>query len=175
MPCNLTLTGIAKDCTPSMGGVQEVYIANREDVSGVTVTSDQITAITMEASAKLKTFRFDPQTASMTSNRTIDLANGVNFVVTDLVLAFRRMETSKRVAISALAVNDLAVIVKDANGKYWYLGYDAPVNASANGGATGTARTDRNGYGITLQDNSRELPYEVLVGDGGVDLDAITE
>ena len=26
----------------------------------------------------------------------------------------------------------------------------------------------------TLQDNSLELPYEILVGDGGVDLDAIT-
>lgn len=175
MACNQTLTGIAKDCTPSMGGVVRVFVANHSDVSGVTVTDEQITAIAMAATAKFKTFAFDPQTASLSSNRTIDLAAGVNFVVSELLLQFRRMETSKRVALAALAVNDLAVIVEDANGKYWYLGFDAPVNASANDGLTGTSRTDRNGYSITLQDNSKEMPYEVLVGDGGVDLSAITE
>lgn len=175
MACNQTLTGIAKDCTPSMGGVRRVFVANHSDVSAVTVTDEQITAIAMAAAAKFKTFNFDPQTASLSSNRTIDLAAGVNFVVSELLLQFRRMETSKRVALAALAVNDLAVIVEDANGKYWYLGFDAPVNASANDGLTGTSRTDRNGYSITLQDNSKEMPYEVLVGDGGVDLSAITE
>ena len=71
------------------------------------------------------------------------------------------METAKRVEISALAVNDLVAIVKDANGIYWYLGYDEPVNASAGDGQTGTARGDANRYTITLQDNSKEMPMEV--------------
>ena len=51
--------------------------------------------------------------------------------------------------------------VKDANGIYWYLGYDEPVNASAADGQTGTARGDANRYTITLQDNSKEMPMEV--------------
>ena len=51
--------------------------------------------------------------------------------------------------------------VKDANGKYWYLGKDEPVNASASDGQTGTARGDTNRYSITLQDTSLEMPYEV--------------
>jgi hypothetical protein len=71
------------------------------------------------------------------------------------------METVKRVEITALALGDLAVIVKDANGKYWYLGKDEPVNASAGDGQTGTARSDANRYTITLQDNSLQMPYEV--------------
>ena len=82
-------------------------------------------------------------------------------MASDLVLVFNRMETSKRVEISALAKNDLVAIVKDANGKYWYLGKDEPVGATAGDGLTGTARADRNGYSITLQDNSLEMPYEV--------------
>ena len=71
------------------------------------------------------------------------------------------MDTTKRIEISALAQGELAVIVKDANGAYWFLGKDAPVKASAGDGLTGTARADRNGYSITLQDNSLELPLEV--------------
>ena len=97
----------------------------------------------------------------MTSTYTIDQASGVKYVTTDLLLQFNRMETTKRVEISALAVNDLVAIVKDANGVYWYLGYDEPVNASAGDGQTGTARGDANRYTITLQDNSKEMPMEV--------------
>jgi hypothetical protein len=71
------------------------------------------------------------------------------------------METAKRVEMSALAQNELVLVVKDANGKYWLLGKDEPVMATAGEGVTGTARGDRNGYSITLQDTSLEMPYEV--------------
>ena len=77
------------------------------------------------------------------------------------MLQFNRMETPKRVEMTALAQNELALIVKDANGKYWLLGKDEPVMATAGEGVTGTARGDRNGYGITLQDTSLEMPFEV--------------
>ena len=85
------------------------------------------------------------------------------------------METVKRIEMEALAMNDLAVIVKDANGKYWYFGYDEPVSASAGDGQTGTARGDSNRYSITLQDNSDTWPYEILVGEEGVDISSIAE
>lgn len=161
MACNQTLSGLVKDCSPSMGGITEVLLANREDVSSVTANSGKISEITMASSAKFKKYSFARNTGSMTSTYTIDQASGVKYVTTDLLLQFNRMETAKRVEISALAVNDLVAIVKDANGIYWYLGYDEPVNASAGDGQTGTARGDANRYTITLQDNSKEMPMEV--------------
>lgn len=162
MSCNSqTLSGLAKDCTPSMGGIVEVYIANSSDVSSVTLTTGKISAITMVNSAKFKKYLFKRNTGSLTSTYTFDKTNGVQFVTSDLVLVFNRMETTKRVEISALAVNDLVVIVKDSNGTFFYLGYDEPVNASASDGQTGTARTDANRYSITLEDVSKEYPYEV--------------
>lgn len=161
MACNQTLSGLVKDCSPSMGGITEVLLANREDVSAVTANSGKISEITMASSAKFKRYSFARNTGSMTSTYTIDQASGVKYVTTDLLLQFNRMETAKRVEISALAVNDLVAIVKDANGIYWYLGYDEPVNASAGDGQTGTARGDANRYTITLQDNSKEMPMEV--------------
>lgn len=161
MACNQTLSGLVKDCSPSMGGITEVLLANREDVSAVTANTGKVTEITMASSAKFKKYSFARNTGSMTSTYTIDQASGVKYVTTDLLLQFNRMETAKRVEISALAVNDLVAIVKDANGIYWYLGYDEPVNASAGDGQTGTARGDANRYTITLQDNSKEMPMEV--------------
>ena len=82
-------------------------------------------------------------------------------MTSELLLQFNRMQTTARVEVTALALADLVVIVKDANGKYWYLGKDEPVNASAGDGQTGTARGDANRYTITLQDESQEMPYEV--------------
>ena len=54
-----------------------------------------------------------------------------------------------------------AVIVLDANGKYWYLGKDNYVECSAGTATTGTASSDANHYELTLSDTSTELPYEV--------------
>lgn len=161
MSCVQTLSGLAKDCAANMGGIVEVLIANFDDVTAVTITTGIVSAITMATSAKFKKYNFAKNTGSLTSTYNIDQASGVKYVSSDLLLQFNRMETTKRVEITALSLGDLAVIVKDANGKYWYLGKDEPVNASAGDGQTGTARGDANRYTITLQDNSLEMPYEV--------------
>ena len=161
MACTQTLSGLTKDCSPSMGGIVEVLIANSADVTSVTANNGIIDTITMAASAKFKKYEFARNTGSLSSNYAIAPENGTRYVQSDLVLVFNKMETAKRVEISALAQSDLVCIVKDANGKYWYLGKDEPVMASAGDGLTGTARADRNGYSITLQDNSAEMPYEV--------------
>lgn len=156
-----------------MGGILEVLLANKSEVT-TTITSGKVTAITMASSAKFHKYQFAPETASMSSNFQVNAQNGTKYVQTDLLLVFNRMETAKRVEIMAMAQGELVAIAKDANGSYWFLGNDEPLVLSAGDGLTGTARADRNGYSATLQDNSLELPYEVLVGDGGVDLDAIT-
>lgn len=161
MPCLQTLSGLAKDCAANMGGIVEALIANFADVSSVSVTDNQISTISMASSAKFKRYSFAKNTGNLTSTYNLDPASGVRYVSSELLLQFNRMETTKRVEITALALGDLVVIVKDANGKYWYLGKDAPVNASAGDGQTGTARGDANRYTITLQDESLEMPYEV--------------
>ena len=161
MSCNQTLSGLVKDCSQSWGGIVEVLLANREDVANVTANAGKVTEITMAGNAKFKKYTFARNTGSLTSTYTIDQASGVRYVTTDLLLQFNRMETTKRVEMSALAVNDLVSIVKDANSIYWYLGYDEPVNAPSGDGQTGTPRSDANRYTITLQDNSKEMPMEV--------------
>ena len=161
MACTQTLSGLARDCDPNRGGIIAVYIANFDDVTAITVTSGQVSGITMDTGKKFKEYAFPKNTGSLTSTYTIDPASGVRYVTSDLVLQFNRMETTKRTEITALALSDLRVICKDANGVFWLLGFDEPVNASQSDGQTGTARSDANRYTITLEDTSAEMPYEI--------------
>jgi len=176
MACNQTISGLAQDCASSMGGVSEVYLANFDDVTAITVASNKVTGITMDTGKKFKRYYFRPGTSSMQSTLNIDVAAGVNFVQTLLTMLFSRMETNKRVEMSALAVNDLRALVRDANGVYWFLGEENPMIANAGDGQTGTARTDANRYSITLEDNNSTFPKEILVGGSdGVDLSSIID
>ena len=160
MSCTQTIAGIARDCSPSMGGIKRAWIANYDDVASVTVTTNKISAITMQSSKTFKEFAFRKGTSSFTSTLNVDPANGVSYVSTEINLVFSKMETVKRVEVAALAVGELAMIVEDMNGILWYFGQEEPVVASAGDGQSGVARTDRNGYSITLMDNCSTFPIE---------------
>ena len=164
MACkSFALSGIAIPCKDNMGGIKEVYIAKSADVSAVALNTEasQIATITMESAAKFKTYKFRKGTANMTSTAASDEAIGNFSVTTELALQFSKMETSKRLEIMAMCLEDVVVIVHDFNGRYWYLGYDFPVTATAATAQTGTAATDLNGYNVTLSDTSAEFPFEV--------------
>ena len=163
MACSQVLNGIAATCETNVGGVREVYIANYSDVSAVTLdeTSNMIKTITMTDTAKFKKYAFKKNTSSMTSTLNVDPANGINFVQTDLALVFAKQETVKRMEIAKLSLGELRVIVLDANGKYWFLGKEEFVSATAGTAETGTNRSDGNKYTITLTDYSSSYPYEV--------------
>ena len=160
MACTQTLNGIAVDCEPSMGGLKVVYIANTSDVASFEITDGQITSITMASGSTFKEYSFRRNTASQTSTLAVDPANGTS-VATDVALSFLKQDTQKRLEISALSIGELILITQDANGRYWFLGKDMPVMASAGGAESGTTYTDGNRYTITLQDNSKDYPYEV--------------
>ena len=164
MACSQTLLGIAQDCSTSQGGIVKAWLTNYAD--GIfTVSADTSgTPVAVSAISSAVTFyeyNFRKGTGSLTSTLNIDDANGINYVSTEVLLQFNRMETAKRTAIAALALGGLAGIVKDGNGKYWAIGVDEAVNATAGTAQTGTAKTDGNYYQITLTDDYRSFPLEV--------------
>lgn len=159
MPCSQTLAGIARDCSSNMGGIKNVYIANFADVDTVTVTSGVVTAITMLSSKKFYKYVFAPFTSSLTSNWNVSPENGTKYVESTLTMVFNKMDATKRLEIVALAQSELVVIVEDNNGTMFYLGYEEGVRLiNGSDGQTGTARGDRNGYTVVLQDVAGELP-----------------
>ena len=160
MACTQILSGIQVDCEPSMGGLKVVYIANYTDVADFQITDGKVTSITMATDKTFKTYSFRRNTANMTSTLAVDPANGAS-VSTDVALSFLKQDTAKRIEISALSIGELIMLVTDANGRTWFLGKDMPVMASAGGAESGTTYTDGNRYTITLQDNSKDYPFEV--------------
>lgn len=176
--CNQTLTGIAKDCTPNMGGIKKLLLCLASSIASVTIdgTTGKITAITFVSDApKFEEFALPKGVASLASSLQVNTENGVNYVQNVLTLAFNRMDTSKRVAVSALSVSECVAIVQDNNGKYWYVGHDEPLTANGGDSGTGAAKTDRNGYGLNMQSEEQSYPYEVETGSGGVSIDSLIE
>lgn len=161
MGCTITLTGIELGCKDNVGGIKEVYIANKDNIVPGTITAGVIQTITKNNSEVFKKYYFRKQSGQMTSTAAISDQNGTIIYTTDLALKFNKMEAAKQQEIMQLAKGNLIVIALDNNGKYWYLGYDNEVIVSANVGATGTNMVDANGYDITFQDVAKQLPYEV--------------
>ena len=52
-------------------------------------------------------------------------------------------------------------VVEDANGEMWFLGANGPLTATAGTGETGTAKSDRNAYTLTLTDESLGFPMSL--------------
>lgn len=153
------LKGLTNDCATSKGGIREVYICDwAKDLFTVGESANTVTAL--KSDAQWFKYYIKRNTSSFTSTATIDLANGVNYVSTELNLVFTRQETAKRVEMSALLLNDVACLVIDSNNKVWVMGKDNPVNATAGTAESGTAASDGNKYSITLTDESDTFMYE---------------
>ena len=169
MACNsIALAGIALGCKTNVGGIKEVYLIKDEDISAIAYKkgtsgdyNEAISAITLKETAKFKVYKFRKGTSQFTSTMTTDEAAGNLSVQTDLALQFSQMETAKRLEIMAMCMESMKGIVLDSNDRFWLLGADYPISASAATGATGTAFSDFGGYNVTLTDNSKEFPYEI--------------
>lgn len=164
MACNsYTLSGLDTICKESsFGGIKEVLVALYDDVVSVTLdaSGETISAITMSSGKTFHQYRLLKSTGGLTSTLNTS-ETSASYFTNEVTLQFMKMETSKRMEIMALMMSACAVIVLDANGKYWYLGKDNYVECSAGSATTGTAASDANHYELTLTDTSAELPYEV--------------
>ena len=163
---SISLAGTNLDCSPSIGGIKTVYLAKYSDIASVTVSSadatkGKITAITLETGGRWYEYQFRKNTGSLTSTLNVDDASGAVYVTNELALVFSKMETAKRLEMSALSLGQLAAVVEDSNGCFWYLGLDDYVSASAGTGETGTAKGDRNAYTLTLSTDSLDWPLEL--------------
>lgn len=164
MGCNsVTLANIARDCESNLGGIRKVYLAIWQE--GIFTTSANPSGDTIvsavDSSVTWYEYNFRKNTGTYESTQTVSDA-GNNYYTNTLTMVFSRMEASKRTAVNALGMGEVAGIVEDCNGKYWTLGFDEPASTTGNSAATGTAKTDSNQYQVVLAADSKELPYEVL-------------
>lgn len=161
MACN-TLTSILKGCDNNIGGITSIYINDQDSVDTTEIIVDTNWTITDFGTlvTQFVPFEFRRNTGMYTEEGNIDLVNGSSFVTQTITLIFHRREASKSKAIKILGEGqrDLALVVGDANGKYWYFP-KAQLTAVAEG--SGTAKADGSKYSITFVAENENLAYEV--------------
>ena len=161
MACNIS-SGISLDCRDSQGGVLYAYIANGP-VDGYTEAAGVISAITVGGVAPtFYKFEFPKQTASFTETVNASTENGTVFYTQELSMVFNKMTAEKRNQLTLMAQNqELLVIVKDGNNKFWTVGLERGAVLSAGTQTSGAAYGDRNGMELTLQGLEAQPTFEV--------------
>lgn len=165
MACSTaTLTGIALDCG-NVGGIQKIYVANVADVSTISVdASGEVSAITMAAAAKFKTYSFRKGNASFTVEGVRDDKNGTYFATTKITAQFNKMDKDKRSELIQLVKANAYVIVLDNNGTYWFVGKDGYVSLTTGSGQSGATMAEGNFYNIELMSETSEIPNTIASG-----------
>lgn len=161
MACSYTLSGISHDCSVNLSGIKRLLLTDWNDVEAVTVTDGQISDVSMGEGKKFYEYIPAKNTGSLTKTLTKDETTGVKYYTNEAVANFNRMSPEKSEELSQLDGAQLAGIVEDMNGYFWYLGYDNYALASAITGQTGAAMDDGNFYTLTVTDYSGRLPYDV--------------
>lgn len=162
--CNVLTGGISKTCDNNVGGIKELYLTEKDNVTAVTLASpgNTISSLTMAPGGEFKKFEFNKNTSTFTEVTTTDQANGSEICVQTITLFLSRREKSKRDILLLLGkFKDLVAIIKDSNDIYWYFGENNGLNLTEKNSETGTAKTDRNGYTLTFVGEEPEDANEI--------------
>jgi len=164
MACT-TLTSILKSCDNNIGGITSIYINDQDSMEGPIVVDTQWTITDFGTlTTQFVPFEFRRNTGMYTEEAAIDLVNGSSFITQTVTLIFHRREAAKSKAIKILGEGqrDLALVVGDANGKYWYFP-NAQLTAVTEG--SGTAKADGSKYSVTFVAEAENLAMEVLASE----------
>ena len=160
MSCALT-QGYVIDCRSGMGGIKEVYLMAKQDVASITEEAGVVSAITKDSGKRFYKYELEKATASLTENFNISVQNGTQFFSPELNIVLNKLQANTRNEILLLSKNSLVAVVKDNNGKYWFVGKERGIELTAGNAATGVAEGDRGGYTLTFTGAEPELAPEV--------------
>lgn len=149
MACNLT-AGIALGCRDNTGGLKTMWITDYTNVASVTSnTGDTITQIS--GSGTFYEFQLIRTSSQHTETVNASLENGTVFYQGETVTFFAKLDQAKRNILKTLAQSQqLAIVIEDNNGDYFYLGQTYGCYVTAGTSVTGLNLGDRNGYNITF-------------------------
>jgi len=150
MSCSLT-TGYALGCRDSIGGIKHIYVQAFNATGSVNTNGNGlVTGFTGYASGSFFEYDLTKATSSMTETLNASVENGTLFYTPEVTFTINKLQTAVRNELRLLARNRLLVIVQDNNSRYWVLGADNGLEATAGTAGTGTAFGDRSGYEMTL-------------------------
>lgn len=163
MPClsNYTLKGMTYDCRANLAGVKRIYLAYWGDVQPlVDFSTQEISAYTMSEGAEWLVYDFPRGAASLTSALNRDDATGNRSWTHTISVTFNKMQASSHMEMMGLAGERLCAVVVTNNGDSWFVGLDGYLGTNSQEAGTGVGAEDRNGYSISMDCNSRWMPFK---------------
>ncbi len=166
MSCDISL-GRKEACKTNVGGLKAVYFINYDPtlLSGATITSDEITALTSSTDAYKYELKGDNNTFEEANENSRD--NGTSFFTQTGALVIKVQDAATQAELTLLSYGRPHVIVEDNNGKFRLAGAENGVEVSVST-ATGGAMGDLNGYNLSFEGKERNLANFVdssLIGD----------
>jgi hypothetical protein len=157
MACT-SLVDLAKDCENNIGGATEIILNDQDQVTSFTVTGHKITAMVHESA--FKSIYFKRNVATLNEEEQRDLNEGSNFVKQTIELGLKRREAAKSAAIKIIGQGqrDLAVVIGDGNGLYWYV---PNAQLATNAGGLGKTKAEGSKYDLTFVAENEFLAYEI--------------
>ena len=164
MACNIT-GGVTLDCVDQNGGIEKIFIANGPAES-FTESAGTITAITVGGSALTPSdffeFEVPRQTSSFTETINVSQENGTLFYDQALTMILNKRDAAVRDQILLLSQNnEMVVVFKDNNGKYWSVGVARGAYMTAGTNVSGVAYGDRSGSELTFSGMEEQPSFEV--------------
>ncbi len=149
MACALT-QGYSLGCRDGVGGIKSVYFIEFDNVSGITESSGNATAIAKANGGRFYKYNLQRATGSWEETYNDDEANGTSFHTQTLSIVLNKMTAAVSQEIKLLAQNRLIAVVENKDGTYWLLGDESGLQRNGGRAGSGTATGDRNGYELTF-------------------------
>ena len=147
MSCLLT-SGITRQCDFAFGGLQNILLANKEEIDSIDKDSNNvITGITMASGATFYEYEFEPETGQ--ALQELQTGSVSRFVLQTLNLQLANVTQNKKEILNNMAIGDMVAIYQDQKNQYFLFGeLGRGLRASTLTLDTGTA--DADGYVITI-------------------------
>lgn len=158
MSCNMTSGYNDRTCTNGKGGIKSVLLFPLGNASGVTISNNEITAITV--SGEVFYYKLKSNLSSYTAPVQVNKDNGTLWYNHSLSMILASDTKELRSEIHLLAQNEVVCFVEKANGTWVALGLEEGLQvADANEYSSGILKSDRQGHVIVLNGmENNEVP-----------------
>lgn len=170
MSCNVTLADISYSCDDvAIGGIIELHIANKSDAeSALTLDSANraITDATAVTGISQISFNNKDGFSVFSEVKTVS-ADGIVATVPTISVELPKMTADKITALNDISKGgaELVAFVETAAGTYHVCGLDYGLYAGTVDANSGTGRSEKNRFQLTLTGDEQGLSYSIDSAD----------
>ena len=171
MACNVTLADISYSCDDvAIGGIVELHVANRTDaesaLTGVGSSDRAITAATAVSGVSQISFNNKDGFSVFSEVKTV-AADGIVATVPTVSVELPKMTAAKITALNDISKGgaELVAFVETAAGTFHVCGLDYGLYAGTVDANSGTGRSEKNRFQLTLTGDEQGLSYSISSAD----------